>query len=77
VQESATGNDTHPVVRQVHGTRNGDGEGGNSLGVAFGLGILQIECIAERLQRDVVRALEFGHGTFQLSHGSLQQLGAG
>ena len=70
VQECAAGNDLDLLRRNAHGAGQGDGIGGDALGVAFGLRVLEVEGVAERLEGDVV-------GVFQILHGVAQHLGAG
>ena len=56
-----------------HGARDRNGEGGNTLGVPLGLAVFQVERIAKRLQRDVVRALQIAHGKRELVRARLDQ----
>ena len=70
VQECAARNDLDFLGRNAHGARQRDGVSGYALGVAFGLGILQVEGIAQRLKSHVV-------GVLQILHGVAQHLGAG
>ena len=53
----------------AHGPRQRDGVRGHALGVALGLGVLQVQRVAQRLQRHVV-------GVFQILHRVAQHLGA-
>ena len=53
------------VGRNAHGARQGDGVSGDALGVAFGFGVLEIQRVAERFERDVVGVLEIFHGVAQ------------
>ena len=62
VQERAAGNHVNLISGSAHGAGDGDGECGDALGVAFGLGILEVERIAQGFQSDVVGALQFGDG---------------
>ena len=62
VQERAAGDHPDLVARQAHGPGHGDGEGGDALGVALGLGVLQVERVAQRFQGDVVGAFQVLHG---------------
>ena len=64
-KKRSASDDANVVVRQFHGPRDGDGEGGHALGVAFGFGILQVERIAQRLQGDVIGALQVGERATQ------------
>jgi len=66
VQKGSTGNDSYLVIGNSHYPGDGDGECSHPFGVAFGFSILQIQCIAQRFQRDVVGALKIGPRFFQL-----------
>ncbi len=70
MQEGAAGNDLDFLGRNAHGAGQGDGVGGDALGVAFGFGVLEVEGVAERLEGDVV-------GVLQIFHGVAQHLSAG
>ena len=54
----------------AHGAGQGDGVSGYALGMAFGLGVFEIQRVAQRFQRHVV-------GVLQILHGLAQHLGAG
>ena len=70
VQESAARDDLDFRRGNAHGAGQRDGVSGDALGVAFGFGVLQVERVAQRLERDVV-------GVLQIFHGLAQHLGAG
>ena len=65
VQEGAAGNDLDLFRRNAHGARQGNGIGSDALGVAFGLRILEVEGVAQRLEGHVVGVLEILHGVAQ------------
>ena len=54
----------------AHGAGEGDGVGGDALGVAFSLGVLQVEGVAQGLKGDVV-------GVLQILHGLAEHFGSG
>ena len=69
VQEGAAGDDLDLRRADSHGAGQSDGVRGYTLGMPFGLGIFQIQGVAQRLQRHVV-------GVFQVFHRLAQHLGA-
>ena len=70
MQKGAARDDLDLRRGDAHGAGQRDGVRGHPLGVAFGLGVLQVERVAQRLQRDVV-------GVLQIFHGLAEHLGSG
>ena len=70
MQEGAARDDLDFLGRNAHGASERDGIGRDALGVALGFRVLQVECVAEGLKRDVV-------GVLEIFHGVAQHLGAG
>ena len=69
MQKRAARDDLDLGRRNAHGARQGDGVSGYALGVAFSLGVLQVERVAQRFERHVV-------GVLQVFHRLAQHLGA-
>ncbi len=66
VQERPAGNHADTLTGEAHGPGNRDGERRYALGVALGFGVLEIKGVAQGLKRDVIRALQVGHGLAKL-----------
>ena len=66
VQEGTTSDDANMFRRQAHSTCDGNGERSHSFRVSLSLSILQVEGIAQGFKRNVVRALQVGHGAPQV-----------
>ena len=62
VEECAAGDDLDLAGADAHGAGQRDGVGGYALGVAFGLGVLEVEGVAQGFKGDVVGVLEIFHG---------------
>src|SRR6185312_16156096 len=62
VEKGAASDGAQLVGPDVHGAGQGDGVGGDSPGVAFGLLVTQVERVAHSFEGDVVAALEILHG---------------
>ena len=67
MQEGTAGNDTDFICGKTHSARDGNGKGGNTFGVALGLGVFQVQRVAQSFQSDVVGALKVRHGAVGLS----------
>ena len=66
VQESSSGDHVDLFFRQAHLASDGDGEGGHAPGMAFGLGVLEVERIAQGFEGDVIGLLQVGKRRFPL-----------
>ena len=58
MEERAAGDVAQQAFIDVHGSRDGDGERGDALAMAFGLGVFGVERAAERFERVVVGLFE-------------------
>ena len=65
VQEGAARDDAELLLVEADLAGQGDGVGGDAAGVAFGLGVAQVQRVAHGLQRDVVTFLQVVHGGAQ------------
>ena len=70
VQKCAARNHLDLNRGDAHGARQSNGIGGHPFRMPFGFGVLQVKCVAQRLERHVV-------GVFEIFHGLAQHLGAG
>ena len=66
VKKGAASDDIHLFLGHAHRTRNRDRESSDTLGVVLGLGVLEIERIPQRFERDVIGSFQVGKGTAEL-----------